>query len=66
MKEPVYRRFSVEIEEGDIKKMLADYDVKMTPEILEEAVEKIQEELCDTQDLLERVAEDLASEYGPE
>ena len=66
MKLPTYRRFTIEIDEADIKKMLADYDVKMTEEILEEAVEKIQEDLDDTQDLLERVAEDLASEYGPE
>ena len=64
MKLPTYRRFVIEIDEADIKKMLDDYDVKMTKDILEEAVERIQEDLDDTQDLLERVAEDLASEYG--
>ena len=64
MKLPTYRRFVIEIDEADIKKMLDDYDVKMTEDILEEAVERIQEDLDDTQDLLERVAEDLASEYG--
>ena len=64
MKLPTYRRFVIEIDEADIKKMLDDYDVKMTKDILEEAVERIQEDLDDTQDLLERVAESLAQDYG--
>jgi hypothetical protein len=54
----------IEIDEADIKKMLDDYDVKMTEDILEEAVERIQEDLDDTQDLLERIAESLAQDYG--
>jgi hypothetical protein len=64
MKLPTYRRFVIEIDEADIKKMLDDYDVKMTEDILEEAVERIQEDLDDTQDLLERIAESLAQDYG--
>ena len=66
MKLPTYRRFVIEIDEADIKKMLDDYDVKMTEDILEEAVERIQEDLDDTQDLLERIAETMAQDYGPE